>query len=473
MVTHCNCSHFLDICSTDLETGDGLRTGQAKDRRESDQKVEIWHALGAYESSVSSDQSVNEVGGNSPRAIERLQVPRVGSVVGGRTPDDPPWLIIGADGQTVPAVRLWLLDLHTSDYSPKTIRAYAYDLLSWLRFLSAVDVSWQRAMRAEVRDWVRWHQVHLNPQRTRNVLNHDSRPPAGSVNAETGKAYLPSAYSKATINRVLSSLTGFYEFAIDEHLGPLTNPVPKSRARLKREDAHHSPMEPNRRRRRSPYRQKVPRKTPRALSDDLYEEVFGRLNNDRDRAIIATVVSSGLRADELLSMRRRDLHAANQTVEVVPKGGIGERVVVPVSPSAFVWIARYLASRPPGPPDEPVWMTIRGDRRPLTYWALRQVTERANRFIGSNITMHDFRHTFCTRLAADENLTIVELQELMRHVALSTTMIYLRPTEDELVNKLQAHWDRPAPPPPTPASGYDTDDLEVLFGRASSASDPQ
>lgn len=401
--------------------------------------------------------------GREPRHVERLDVPRLGAVVRGSAPSDLPWRLVDADGADVESARLWLVEMRASDYSAATLRAYAYDLLSWLRFIDAVDVPWQQATRWEVRDWVRWHQVHENPQRRRNVTNARSRPPAGSVNGTTGKPYLAGNYSRATVNRMLSSLSGFYEFAITADLGPLANPVPKSRAQLTREDPRRNPMDPPRRGRRAPYRQKVVQRTPRALSDELYEQVFARLRNDRDRAIVATAVSSGMRAGELLSMRRRDLHAADQTVEVLPKGGVDQRVMVPVSPAAFVWIARYLATRPPCPPHEPVWMTVRGERRPMTYWALRQVLERVNAVTGTNVTMHDFRHTFCMRLAEDENMTIPDLQELMRHTAITTTMIYLRPRLDDLVEKLQDHWDRPPTPPPSPAVGYNADDLRVLF----------
>lgn len=143
--------------------------------------------------------------------------------------------------------------------------------------------------------------------------------------------------------------------------------------------------------------------------------------------------------------------------------------MVRISPTAYLWIARYLAERPPvGPPEEPVWLTLRGTPRPLSYWAMRQILERSNALLGSNVTMHDFRHTFCMRLAQDENMTIAEMQELMRHASIASTTRYLRPTVAELVDKLDQHWNRPPPSPqPTPAKGYAAEDLQVLFfGRA-------
>jgi hypothetical protein len=51
----------------------------------------------------------------------------------------------------------------------------------------------------------------------------------------------------------------------------------------------------------------------------------------------------------------------------------------------------------------------------------------------------------------------------MRHAQLSTTQRYMTPRLDELIGKLQAHYQRPAPPL-VPASGYDPDDLATVFG---------
>lgn len=77
--------------------------------------------------------------------------------------------------------------------------------------------------------------------------------------------------------------------------------------------------------------------------------------------------------------------------------------------------------------------------------------------------MHDLRHTYCHRLLQDPNLLITDVQELMRHKQLATTQTYMRARMDELVMKLQAHYARPPAPPPAPAAGYSSADLNVLF----------
>jgi integrase len=397
-----------------------------------------------------------------PRSVEDLDVPATGAVVRG-DPTSLPWRLVNGSGVGVDHVNLWLTELYACDCSPATLRAYAYDQLGWTRFLEAIDTHWVRATRWDVRDWVRWYRSRDNPQRRRGSTASNRRPNPGAVNELTGKPYLGAAYARSSINRRLSSLSSFYEFAVVSDLGPLITPVPKSREEITRIDAHSQRFDTPRHQKRAPYRQKLAQRTPRALSDVLYEDVFAALRSNRDRAIVATAVSAGLRSSELLSMRRGMLHAADQTADIIPKGGNGSRVLVRISPAAYLWIARYLAERPPGPPEEPVWMTLRGTPRPLTYWAMRQILERTNVLLGSNVTMHDFRHTFCMRLAQDENLTIAEMQELMRHNSVASTSRYLRPTVDELVNKLDQHWNKPAAPPSVPARGYAAEDMQALF----------
>lgn len=401
--------------------------------------------------------------GEGPRDLVGLVVPRLGAVsTSPRT--DRPWVLLDADGSEVESVSEWLTDLLASDYAVSTLRSYAYDLLGWHRFLWAIDVSWRQVTRWEIRDWVRWLRIAPNEQRRRSSAAEmkDGRPAAGSVNLRTGKPYLHGGHAPASINHRLAVLSGFYDYAVESGMGPLVNPVPRvpidrQRVFSRRAvpgSAHTGP--------RAAYRQRQSIRAPRQLTDELFNEFFAQLPSDRDRALVATAVSSGARASELLSMRRVDLHADELSIDVVPKGG-RDRAPVRASPDAFMWMSLHLAERPVFSPLDPVWMTIRGTPRPLTYWAMRQVLERANCTLGSNITFHDLRHTYCYRLTSDPNMLITDIQELMRHRSLATTQVYIRARMDDLIAKLQEHYARPPTPPPAPAVGYDPAAMAVLF----------
>ena len=312
------------------------------------------------------------------------------------------------------------------------------------------------AGRVEVRDFVRWLRVADNPARSRRV-GSGGRPPAGSLNPTTGKPYLAAGYAPRTINHALSVVDGFYRHAVDAALGPLRSPVPLRRTAgrtLGQPDSRPAAGGPL-------YRQREPVARPRALSETLLQNVFAGLRHDRDRALVAVALSSGARASELLSMIGDGIDIGLGVVSIVAKGRPG-RVWIPVAPEALVLMGRYLANVPDRSPRDPVWMTVRGPRRPLTYFALRQILERLNIQLGANITWHDFRHTFAHRLLADERLSLTDVQVLMRHRSLTTLTDYSAVRLEELVSRLHEHLARPVPTP-TPAVGYDEGDLRVLF----------
>jgi integrase len=348
--------------------------------------------------------------------------------------------------------------LSLSDVSALTCRSYGFDLLRWFRVLWLLDVMWDRATASEVQVLVGWMRSGRNPQRDR-AASSTSR--AGSVNTRTGKAYLSGGYAPRTINHTLSVVGRFYSFHAQYGRGPVVNPVPGVRER-RALVAHRSPMEPLRTGRRAPLRQKVPKLEPRALSDRCWEELFGVLRCDRDRALLSAYVSSGARASELLGIGLEDVDWSRQVIFVVSKGS-RLRQAVPVSPEALRYLASYLAEAGLPALGEPLWRTRRGDPRPVTYWAMRRVLHRSNVGLGTNWTLHDLRLTAATRLARDPSITLPEVQAILRHADINTTGIYTATRVEDLFDKLQQHFSVQRPVQRL-ASGYDPADAAVVFG---------
>lgn len=145
---------------------------------------------------------------------------------------------------------------------------------------------------------------------------------------------------------------------------------------------------------------------------------------------------------------------------------------LPASTDAFVWLRLYqqdLHGLAPDGPDQPLWWTLRAPVRALTYHAARAALNRAQAAVGSNWTLHDFRHTAAYRMARDPQVSLTDVQWVLGHARLTTTQIYLTPFEDEVIATVRAHHARraePRPPvPPVPAPGYRPESLDVLFGR--------
>jgi hypothetical protein len=100
------------------------------------------------------------------RDIAALEVLRTGRV---EETGDPllPYRLIGSDGVEVDAVTEFLHHMLADDASPASLRSYAYELLAWFRFLAAIDVAWDRAGRAEARDFALWLKTVKKPPRQR------------------------------------------------------------------------------------------------------------------------------------------------------------------------------------------------------------------------------------------------------------------------------------------------------------------
>ncbi|WP_232789014.1 hypothetical protein [Streptomyces odonnellii] len=193
------------------------------------------------------------------RDVTALAVPRVGRV---EETGDPalPFRLLDGDGVEVSAVSEFLLDMLADDDSPASLRSYAYELLAWFRFLWAVDVPWDRASRAEARDFALWLRLVKKPPRPRRP----DAPAPGSVNPVTGKRYAGENYASRTRRHARAVVRSFYEYHRDMHGRPLLNPFPKTkRAEDEHLNAHHNPMHAYRHpTRRAPYQPKEPRRTP-------------------------------------------------------------------------------------------------------------------------------------------------------------------------------------------------------------------
>ncbi len=289
------------------------------------------------------------------------------------------------------------------------------DLLRWFRFLWAVEVPWDRASRIEARDFSRWLQVAGQPRRP-----HWRRPSEAGRWAAGGKPYAPSV--RAHSETVLRS---FYDFHRDIGTGPVLNPFPLDRARRgRRAHAHHNPIDPPRNERTGLYRPRVPKRVPRNVPDEEFNKIFARLPSHRDRALVAFYVSTGARASELLSTWQAGADPGRQLISVVRKG-TGEVQELPSSTDAFVWLRLYQLEMDDAIPRGrrlPLWWTLRSPSRPLTYHAVHRMFERANTQAGTSATLHALRHTAAYRMAEDPSLPLTDVQFVLGHAQLTTTL---------------------------------------------------
>lgn len=150
----------------------------------------------------------------------------------------------------------------------------------------------------------------------------------------------------------------------------------------------------------------------------------------RDRAILETLYSCGVRVSELTGLNVGGIDLDDGTVRVLGKGS--KERIVPVGSVARAALSRYLDARNHPPLDAPLFINARGGR--LTSRSVRRVVDKHILRIAAmrKISPHTLRHTFATHLL-EGGADLRAIQELLGHASLSTTQKYTHVGIDRLM----------------------------------------
>lgn len=215
-----------------------------------------------------------------------------------------------------------------------------------------------------------------------------------------------AGYAPTSISRKLASLRSFYRYAQREGL------------------ADSNPAKPL----RNPRRQ---RKLPHFLTTKEIGMLLNAPPKDvplglRDRAILETMYSAGLRVSELVGINDGDLDMEQGLVRVRGKGK-RERLS-PLGRYAIRALKRWLKVRSLAkshqqPHTAPVFVNKFGNR--ITTRSIGRMLEKYLKVTGLDLrtSPHTLRHSFATHLL-DSGADIRSVQELLGHKSLITTQIY-------------------------------------------------
>lgn len=151
----------------------------------------------------------------------------------------------------------------------------------------------------------------------------------------------------------------------------------------------------------------------------------------RDRAVLETFYSSGIRCAELTGLALADLDLVGGTILVTGKRR--KQRIAHLGSYAVRAVRDYLTVRDGfGPNHTRVFVNFRGG--PLTTRSVQRIIERYARAVlpgRTEVTPHTLRHTFATHmLNAGADLRVV--QEMLGHASLSSTQIYTHVSIDRL-----------------------------------------
>ena len=149
----------------------------------------------------------------------------------------------------------------------------------------------------------------------------------------------------------------------------------------------------------------------------------------RDRAILETLYSTGMRVGALVSMNRGDIDLIGDLVKVREKGK--KERLCPLGSFAVRALREYLKHSPEKADGGPVFIN-----RSMERLSAESVGKLLNKYIKKaaihkKITPHAIRHSFATHLL-DAGADLRAVQELLGHASLSTTQIYTHVSKERL-----------------------------------------
>ena len=297
-------------------------------------------------------------------------------------------------------------------FSPYTARCYGADLRQFVEFLAkdnsiAVDLAKEAEALAA--------PLACGGEGTAKTVTQLIR----SASAELVRAFLghlgSQSYSAATMARKIATLRSFYKWG-DKRQVTMGNPMTTIR----------TPRQAKR--------------LPKAITIEQVEQLLAAPGDNemlgrRDRAMLETLYSTGIRVSELVGLNGGDLDPSGEALQVRGKGK--KERMVPLGSHALAAIKRYteLLHASPHPKvsaaEAPLFVNKHGGR--LSSRSVRRKLDKYLKQAGLDPTIspHTLRHSFATHLL-DNGADLRTVQEMLGHQSLSTTQIYTHLTTSRM-----------------------------------------
>lgn len=193
---------------------------------------------------------------------------------------------------------------------------------------------------------------------------------------------------------------------------------------------------------------KVGFKLPEVLTVEEIDAIIGGIDlskneGQRNRAILETLYSCGLRVSELIGLKISDLYLDEGFIKVEGKGD--KQRLVPISPRAIREIKLYYPDRmqqviKKGHEDI-LFLSRRGTSlsRIMIFHIIKELAEQVG--VQKNISPHTFRHSFATHLL-EGGANLRAIQSMLGHETIATTEIYTHIDRQMLRTEIIEHHPR-------------------------------
>jgi integrase/recombinase XerD len=176
---------------------------------------------------------------------------------------------------------------------------------------------------------------------------------------------------------------------------------------------------------------KTRRKLPDVLSFEEIEQVIAQIDlskseGGRNKAILETMYSSGLRVTEAINLKISCLYLDVGFIRVIGKGD--KERLVPIGSDAIKFIKLYkdtirVHQTPAKDNEDVLFLNNRGKAlsRVMIFYIIKDLIRKAG--ITKSISPHSFRHSFATHLV-EGGADLRAVQEMLGHESITTTEIY-------------------------------------------------
>lgn len=212
--------------------------------------------------------------------------------------------------------------------------------------------------------------------------------------------------SERSQSRILSGIKSFYKYCLQEQITK-TDPTELLSA------------------------PKLKKALPDTLTFEEIEQIIAQIDMSkiegvRNKAMLETLYSCGLRVSEIISLRRSHLYLDIGFVRVIGKGD--KERLIPIGTDAVKHIQIYLneirihLNEKKGHEDI-LFLNRRGAAlsRVMVFYIIKDLAMKAD--IRKNISPHTFRHSFATHLV-EGGADLRAVQEMLGHESITTTEIY-------------------------------------------------
>lgn len=309
-----------------------------------------------------------------------------------------PYRLVSHNHRGVDEVNEYLDFLSTRGLSQKTIRAYAYDLLNFFRWLAIKRIEFKKITKLSLLEYIRYQRQHT----------------------PSDKEVAPT-----TINHRVIVVRSLYKYRFNK-------PIPSGPRSLKERQhffAQRLPSDPGYvhaiHPRNPSLRVKVPQHIIQPLTHEEASKFIQSLKSWRDITITAFMLLCGLRSKEVITLKINDLHVIEHQVLIHGKGD--KERIVPLPKALIFTLKNYLQLERPRKSTDYLFVSLKGPNRgyPLTSEGLRSIFRYYRKKSGvTNANPHRFRHAFGAEMAK-AGIPIIALMKLMGHSNIQTTMGYV------------------------------------------------